>query len=210
MSLDGITIEQGITTGSRFDGGTLGATWTGTIGLSTSLLADVVTVVDGECPLDTPVTYVVADPSITGGRATAPRATLDSLDRSWLTHPNSPGEPVRISLRKKPVLAYPIAQGRFRPIGRRYAVVVTAATRQSAEGPIEINALSAAEHAQLLELLDDGKAVLVRAPADYHWAPRWLSLGALTDDPEDRLAYQDAWLLSADFVEVDAPSVLVA
>lgn len=207
MSLDGITIEQGLTDGSRFDGDILGASWTGTAGLSTSLLADVLTVEDREAPLDALVTYIVTDPSISGGQATSPPVVLASLDRSWITHP-ALDAPFRVSLRRKPTLTRPIARGVLRPLNRRNAVVVTGPSRQSPEGPIEINVLSAADRTTLLAALDDGQPILLRAPADYNWDPRWLSLGDLSEDPEDRLAYQDAWLLSSDFVEVDEPSAV--
>lgn len=208
MDLDAITIENGLTDGSAFDGSTFAASWTGTTDLSASVLAPTYTILDGECPLDTLVTYQVTYPGITGGWVLSTPATLLSSMRSWLTHPSNPDEPIQINLRRKPKRDYPIAQGVFAPIGRRNKVVVSASVRQGAEGTIEFNALSANDRETLLGMFADGQPVLVRAPADYHFEDQWLSLATVSDDPEDRLAYVDAWLISAPFIEVEAPSVL--
>jgi hypothetical protein len=175
----------------------------------TDISGGLATVDDGECPLDVAVFYIATNPGLTGGQETADTsATLDSGGRTWLTHPADPTEPFQVSLRRKPKLDRPIAQGIFRPINRRHPVVISAAERHAPEGTIEINALSAAGRTQLMDALRDGFPILIRSPADYHFDPQWISLATITEDPEDRLAYQDAWLISAPFVEVDIPAVL--
>lgn len=210
MDLDSITIETGPPTdATAFDGATFGAVWTGTVDLSASVLAPVYTVLDGECPLDTVVTYQVSYPGITGGWVVSDPASLPSNRKAWLTHPSTPDSPMLIGLRRKPKLDYPIQQGVFQPINRRRKVVVTAAQRQGAEGTVEFNALSVDSRTQLLGMFADGAPVLLRAPAEYHYPDRWMALATVSDDPEDRLAWQDAWLISSPFVEVEAPSALV-
>jgi hypothetical protein len=208
LDLDAITIETGATDGSAFDGGTLGAVWTGTANLSASILAPLQTVLDGECPLDTTVAYYVSYPGITGGWVQSDPATLPSNGHSWLTHPANPGSPQRINLRRKPKRDFPVLQGTFSPLNRKNKVVVSAAQRNGGEGTIDFNALSKQDRIALLDLLQDVAPLLLRAPADYNYETQWLSLGTLTDDPEDRLAFTDAWLLSLPFTQVDAPSVL--
>lgn len=208
MDLDALTIEVGSTTAAAFDGGTLGANWLGTAHLSASVLAPLQYLLDGECPLDTTVAYVVTNPGLTGGWVQGDPTALPSLERSWLTHPARSGAPQRVNLRRKPVRDFPIQQGTFAPINRKKKVVVSAAQRQGAEGKIEFNALSEAEHQALMDMFIDGSPVLLRAPSDYNFPDQWLALATVTDDPEDRLAFQDAWLLSAPFVEVDPPSLL--
>lgn len=205
-----LLIEPATSNGTYFDGDVLGGAWTGTPELSTSVLAPVITVLDGECPLDLPVTYLLANPQLTGGRIVSEPATLDSLGRTWLTHPTSPGAPRVVSVREKPVLTRGMDRGVHRPMGRRRPVVVTGEHRWAPSGTIGINALSGDEYEWLLDVLDDGLPVLLRTPADYHFTPRWVSLGEQTDDPEGRLGWQDAWLISAPFDEVDAPSALVS
>lgn len=210
LDLDGITIEQTtrtFTDGSRFDGSVLGASWTGAPHLSTSVLAAVTTILDGECPLDEPVTYIAANAALGGGLVISPPVTLDSGDRAWLTHPSTPDQPFRINLRTKPTLTYKIPQGVFRPIDRRNAVVVSGG-RQGAEGTLAFNALSREQRYQLAAALADGQPVLIRAPADYDFDPRWVALADVDHDPEGRLGWQDAWLISADMVEVDPPTVV--
>lgn len=209
MDLDALSFELGVTDGTAFDGGTLGGMWLGTTGLSASVLAPVYTVLDGECPLDTTVSYQVSFPGITGGRVVSDPASLPSERRAWLTHPASPSAPVRINLRRKPKRDYPIQQGVFQPLNRRYKVVVSAANRQGGEGTIDFNAIGVAERETLLAMMQDGSPLLLRSPADYNYETQWLSLATVTDDPEDRLAYQDAWLISASFIQVEAPSALV-
>lgn len=208
MDLDAITIENGLTTGAAFDGSTFASSWTGTVDLSTSVLAPTYTILDGECPLDTLVIYQVTYPGITGGWVVSTPATLLSNRKTWLTHPSNPDEPIEINLRRKPKRDYPIAQGVFAPIGRRNKVVVSASVRQGAEGTIEFNALSSADRETLLGMFADGQPVLVRAPAEYNFEDQWLSLATVSDDPEDRPAYINTWLISAPFIEVEAPSVL--
>jgi len=203
-------IEPATSDGTYFDGDMLGAAWTGTPELSTSVLAAVVTVLDGESPLDVPVSYLLVNPQLTGGRIVSESAVLESRGRTWLTHPSAPDQPRAVSVREKPVLTRGMDRGVHRPMGRRRPVVVTGEHRWAPSGNIGINALSSDEYVWLLEILDDGLPILLRSPADYHFTPRWLSLGEQTDDPEGRLGWQDAWLVSAPFDEVDAPSALVS
>jgi hypothetical protein len=209
MDLDAITIEQGaLTDGSFFDGDSLGGTWAGTVGLSTSALAPMQIVDDAEAPLDIPVTYVVANPALTGGQVLSDPAILASWGRwCWLTHPTNGGDPLRIDLHQVPVLEREIDQGVFWPIGSRTAVVVSAAQRRSPTAELAINAMSFAERDALIDVMSDGMPLLLRAPAAFGYGEgTWWSFGRVTEDREGRRAYQDAMLLSAAAIEVSPPS----
>lgn len=209
MELDALTFEAATTDGSFFDGDSLGAVWLGTADLSVSLLSSMVTVVDADCPLDVAVQYLVADPQLTGGYAVSNDVFLAAPGRfCWLTHPLR-GLPVRCDLRSVPTLQRDIDQGVYWPIGRSNALVVSAPYRRGATGEITFNAVSFAERDTLLDLLMDGVPVLLRAPARYGYGlGRWWSMGTLTEDREQRLAYQDVMALVAQGTEVDAPSPL--
>lgn len=205
MDWDRVMFDPGGDT-SYFDGAILGGTWLGTAHLSGSLLAPVLTVVDGECPLDVPVYYELYNPAITGGRMTSPEATLESGGRTWMTHPAAASAPVVIDLRASPTLTRGVEQGVFYPLGGEFPVVVSASRRRAPVGTVAINAISRAERDALLALFDDVSPVLVRCPDEYGYDPQmWLSLGELTEDREGRKAWQDAWLLSAPFYQVAAP-----
>lgn len=209
LDLDAITIEQATTDGSWFDGGSLGAQWIGTPGLSESVLAPVQTVLDRECPLDLDVSYMVVSPGLTGGRVTSGVVQLPSLWRTWLTHPDPNMSPMRVDLTKTPALEFGAEQGVFWPLGATRPVVISALRRQSPTGSVVFNVSGWAERDQLRELLDDMSPVLLRAPAAYGLGPgQWLSLGAVTEDRGERKAWQDAAQVSATFVEVDPPDLV--
>lgn len=208
MDLDAITIEQSSESdGSFFDGDTLAALWSGTVGLSDSVLAPIQTIDDGECPLDVPVTYIVADPALTGGQVTSDPVTLLSNGRwCWLTHPTSAEDPLRVDLQSVPILEHGIDQGVFWPIGARRAVVVSAARRRGPTTELIFNAVSFPERDALLDVFDDGLPLLLRAPAHYGYGEgTWWAMGTITEDREERRAYQDAMILTAQAVEVSPP-----
>lgn len=208
MDLDGITVEQSTTSdGSRFDGDSLGGSWTGTEGLSTSRLAPIQTIVDGECPLDVPITYVVANPALTGGLVASSTVGLSSLGRRcWLTHPLRSTEPVRADLKQVPNLEHGIERGVFYPIGATQAVVRTA-RRHAPSTELIFNAVSFTERDTLLGLMSDGLPLLLRAPAHYGYGTgTWWALGSVVEDREGRLAYHDAMILTAQANSVREPS----
>lgn len=208
MDLDGITIEQStISDGSRFDGDTLGGSWTSTEGLSTSRLAPIQTILDGECPLDVPVSYVVSNPALTGGLVVSSAIGLASLGRwCWLTHPLRSSTPLRVDLKQVPNFEHDIDRGVFYPIGATEAIVVSSRRRRpSAE--LIFNAVSFAERDALLDLMSDGMPLLVRAPTRYGYGNgTWWALGTVVEDREGRLAYQDAMVLTAQGTSVREPS----
>jgi hypothetical protein len=207
MDLDALTFEVGVTDGSFFGGGTLGAVWLGTAELSASTLAPVRTVLDGECPLDVPVTYQVSYPGITGGRVVSDPALLPSGARTWLTHPTAPGAPVRCRPTAAPALTRAAVQASFTILGRTHPVVVTT-QRQSPTGTLALDVETFTDRDQLIAMLGDGSPLLLRAPADYGLGDGWwLALGDLTEDPDGRPQWHQARALSAPFIVVDAPPV---
>jgi hypothetical protein len=208
-TMDGaaVTIEQGATTGSPIDGDMLGGTWQGTPELSTSLLAPVQTVIDGEAPLDVPLVYEVYAPSLIGGRARSAPATLASNNATWLTHPAAAAAPVRCAPTLTPTLARKITQGVFAVIGRANPVVVSATVRTAPAGTLTFAVESFADRDTLLGLFADGSALLLRPPGDYGYGPgMWIALGDVTEDPQGRPAWMPVRELSAPFQVVDPPA----
>lgn len=207
MDLDAITIEVGATDGSAFDGHTVGAVWLGTADLSASVLAPLQTVYDAECPFDTLVSYQVSYPGITGGRVQSDPITLSANGTCWLSHPLLAGQALAVDLQRVSVLERGIDQGIFWPLDGRRPVVVSAAMRQSPTGEIVFNTYSFDERDTLREMLADGMPVLLRGPANYGYGPgTWMAFASVTEDREERLAWQDFTLVSGSFVEVDAPA----
>ena len=212
MDLDAVTIERGATTGTPVDGEMLGAIWTGTRYLSVSVLAPIMIIDDGECPLDTNVVYEAYYPALVGGRVTSQQSMLPSQGRTWLTHPSNGHPPIAIDLRSVPTLVHGIEQGVHYPLNDDsgevvYPVVVSAARRRAATGTLGFNAASAAEFAALMTQFRGGSPLLLRSPAEFNYAggSQWVVLGELTEDREGRKAQSEAWLLSAPFYEVAAP-----
>lgn len=210
MDVDGVTLERGSSDGSFFDGNLPTAVWLGVPGFSVSVLAPMLTIEDGECPTDVPVRYIVANLEATGGTMTSAQAVLESRGVTWMTHPRWLTQPIRVTVAEVPKLTRKAPQGKFRPIGGRYAIVVSAANRQSPDGQIKLWARSWEERDLLLEMFDDLSPVLVRAPGDYHFGDRWLSLEDMDEDAEGRLAFTDVRSFTANFSEVLAPSEIPA
>ncbi|MDQ3578541.1 MAG: hypothetical protein M3443_13285 [Actinomycetota bacterium] len=206
VDVDQVVVERGVVDGTPLDGDMLAGTWIGIAHLSVSVLADMVDVVDGECPLDRPVRYVLANPAVTGGRMTSETVTLDSLGQAWLTHPAAHSEPVRVAVRGRgPALTRVADRGVFAPIGRRRPVVVTAPARKSLVGELDLITLTFADRDRLLSLFDDMAPVLLRSPASLGYPEAmWLSLGDLDETGGERPS-SGFRVLSSPFVEVDAP-----
>lgn len=207
MDMDRWMVSQGLTSGTYADGDTLGGSWTGTSGLSTSIISQVQTAIDGECPLDVACTYTVTAPMLTGGYATSQTITLASLDQTWLTHPAAPSTPVACRPTKTPKLTRKIQQGTFQVIGRKNPVVVSASVRTSPSGSLEIDTATFTERDQLLTMFSDGSPVLLRTPADYGYGQSlWLSIGDIDEDPGDRPVWNQTRPLTCPFQVVDAPA----
>jgi hypothetical protein len=209
MDVDAVTIEQGTTSGTAFDGENLAAIWTGTQHLSTSVLAPIISLADAECPLDTAVSYEAYYPAVVGGRVTSQPSLLPSNGRTWLTHPTRSSGPVVVDLRDVPTLEHDVEQGVFYPLDSDdgYPTVISGPRRRAPTGTVVFNAISRAERDQLMTLFADVSPVLLRSPAEFHYVDgyQWLSLGRLSEDREGRKAWLDAWALSAPFYEVAAP-----
>lgn len=205
--LDAVLIEANTTAGDYFDGASFGGVWSGVAHLSVAILAPVQILDDAECPLDVPIVYEVYAPAFVGGRMRAEPVLLESGGRTWLTHPDV-GVPIVVDLRAVPAQVHEIERGVFRALGAPKSTVITGTARYAPSGSIGFNAISKAEKDALMARFSDGQPVLLRTPYDFHYpaAGQWLSLGALTEDREGRKAWQDAWLLSAPYDEVEAPN----
>lgn len=207
MDLDRWLIVQAASDGTYRDGDSLGGQWTGTAGLSTSVLAPVATITDGECPLDVAVTYSVYAPILTGGYATSPSVTLASYGQSWLTHPASPSSPVLCKPTENPALTRKIPQGVFPIIGSPYPVVVSGAARLAPSGTLTLDTAAFTDRDALLGLLADGSPMLLRTPAeDGYGLGRWLAFSDVVEDPKGRPIWNQTRFLACQFQQVAAPA----
>lgn len=210
MSLDGITIERGMTgDGSYFDGSTYGATWLGTVDLSASTLAPLVVIEDGECPTDVAVQYRLVNGSLTGGTMTSAYAVLDSNERVWLTHPSAPADPMEVFVAKRPLRGKAANQGVFQAINDPLFLTISSKRRSSwrSTESIQIWTFGSEQTEQLLAYLDDNRPVLLRAPLSLNYGPPlWLALGDIEEDPDGAGDWQEFLKISAPWVQVAAPA----
>lgn len=206
IGLSEVTIEDQATDGSPADGSIIGGLWNGTPGLSTTTFADVMTVIDGECPLDVPVVYQLWNTSITGGEVQSVQVTLDSNDQSWISHSSTPDMPVPVTLTITPDIKMALQQTTLQIIGRSRPVVIVAGVRQAPSGSVTLDSPSFAYRTQILELMQDGSALFFRAPGEYGYGyGQWLSLGDWAETAAGRAAWQQTRAITLPFQEVDPP-----
>lgn len=206
-TMDGsrVMIEQGVTGGSYGDGDVLGGQWTGTAELSTSIIAPVQTLYDGECPLDVPTVYTVWNLAVTGGSAASPPATLASNDQTWLTHPASPASPTTVQPTITPALVRATDRAVFSVLGSPNPIVVTGSVRHSPSGTLVLDCPDWATRDNLLGLLADNSPLLLRAPAAYGMGDGWwCSFGDVAEDPRGAVNLPSR-SLSIPFQVVDPP-----
>jgi hypothetical protein len=210
MSLDGVTIENGATDGTYFDGSTYGATWLGVTDLSASALAPLCVVNDGECPLDVAVKYKLVNPAITGGTMTSDVATLPSNNKVWMTHPATPDAPFEVFIQKRPLRGKTSGQGVFQAIDDPKFLTIAPRRRSGWRSTEDIALWTfGAESTELLwNYFDDNLPVLIRPPASMNWGTgTWISLGDLAEDPDGTADFQEIMKLTGPWVQVDAPVV---
>lgn len=219
MELDEILIVPGsMPLQAYYDGSVLGGVWNGTLDLSTSSLAPVVTFNDGECPLDQYVTYTVANFAPTGGTASTPGTELLSNNQTWVTNPNDPGNP-RLVLFKEAAFAivHAAQQGVFLPLGRSKASVITGGVRGPGTGTMTWGVMGASDYSDGFAVRDDWRdhvlhdqsALCFRMPKAFGYGDAmWVNLGDTTEDPEGRGPNQPTRVYSAPFTEVDAPEIV--
>jgi hypothetical protein len=207
MDFDRWMMVQALTDGTYGDGDLLGGIWTGTSGLSTSIVSPVQVAVDGECPLDVAVSYTMYATLLTGGFATSQTITLASQDTTWLTHPASPSTPLACTPSQVPVLTHAIDQGVFGIIGREFPVVVSASVRTAPAGAFSLHAPTFTDRDALKALLRDGSPLLVRAPESYGYGlGMWISPGNVVEEPTGSYSYQEGRLLTFPWQQVDVPA----
>jgi hypothetical protein len=207
MDLDRWLIVQATSDGTYQDGDSLGGQWTGTAGLSTSVLAPVAVISDGECPLDVAVSYALYAPFLTGGYASSPTITLASNGQSWLTHPASPSAPVPCKPTETPQLTRKIPQGIFPIIGSKYPVVVSGAARLAPSGTLTLDTAAFTDRDTLLGLLSDGSPMLLRTPAEGGYGlGRWLAFADVVEDAKGRTFWNQTRFLVCQFQQVAAPA----
>ncbi|WP_432845969.1 hypothetical protein ACQPXB_35850 [Amycolatopsis sp. CA-161197] len=210
MGLDGVVIERGYTDASFFDGDTYGATWLGTSALSSSVLAPLATIDDGECPVDQPVRYKLVNAGRTGGSMTSDPATLSSGGRVWLTHPSDPGNPVEIFVEARPRRGRKANQAVFQAIDDPLPITVAPRRRSGWQSTDDISlwTFDEAGTEQLWALLDDNRPMLFRAAADLNYGSSvWKSFGDMAEDPDGTAVWQKYLKISGSWTEVAAPAV---
>lgn len=207
MDIDRWMLVRAATDGTYGDGSSLGGTWTGATGLSTSIVASVVVATDGECPFDVPVSYQVYAPILEGGWASSPSVTLASNGLSWITHPASPATPVQVSPTINPALTRTLARGVFGIIGKPNPLVVSSTTRSSPTGSLLLDTATFAARDALFALFADGSAILLRCPADHGYGQgMWLALGDIVEDPKGLPVWCQTRLITVPFDAVDPPA----
>lgn len=128
----------------------------------------------------------------------AVQTVTPTLTTWWLKVPGAPTLNLAAYVTGDGAHDLPVAQGVFRPLGRKYPVVVTA-ERQAEAGSLEVFTPTAAERAALEAVLDDGRTVLVQSPAGESW---YAQLG---DAKRDRAGSSTQRSFSINWVEVEAP-----
>jgi hypothetical protein len=164
-----------------------------------------VTVVDGEAPLDVPVTYVVTNAGALGGQIETAPVVLPSLYRTYLTHPRQVNAPMVVDLLATPDLTRDVETGVFWPLGAIHPVVITG-PRRAPQGDITFSVTSFEQRDALVAYLSDVVPLLLRAPADYGMGVAlWLAISSVTESRGGRPAYVDALTVAGGFVVVDSP-----
>lgn len=213
MDITGRLVEAGAVLGNGyFDGDFPGAGWSGTPGMSASLISPITYAVDAEAPLDSPVVYELTNALVPGFVASSELITLDSTHvraprDALLTHPGLT-RTIPVWVETEPEITRPIEQASFQVIGRRRLIVVTAPQRGSDTGSLTFVVEGIEERKRLLDMLDDGSPLLLRAPASYGHPPLWwLSFGDVSiEAPGNGVASYDLRRITATFTEVDRPS----
>lgn len=208
--LDAVVVEMGITSGTYYDGSVTGGTWSGTANLSTSLLAPIQEIVDGECPLDIPVVYEVFNPLITGGSMTSTPLTLDSGRRVWLTHPAAPGEPFEALITTTPDVTYALDQAVLPILDSPYPVVVSSGVRRAGAAEVELIVETFADRDRYVtSVFGDGTPVLKRTPASMGYGQgEWIVLGTLQEKASNGSPFDPLRTLTAPYQVVEAPEVV--
>lgn len=177
--VDGVLVEPGDSAlnGTFFDGSYPLGAWTGTANASASLLAAAQTVEDADAPLDVPVRYELTAPDQATFKIVSEPIVLASNGRSWLTHPDFP-RPLRVEPQAAPQQTYTLERALHTIVGSDLPIAVTAGVRQAETGTLVVPVENFGERDRLLEMLRDGQAMLLRAPADFGRGPgQWLSVG---------------------------------
>lgn len=204
--LDAVLIEGGTSSGEYFDGGNQYAAWAATPHASVSTLAAVQSVLDPEAPLDVPVRYEITAPDQPTFKITSEPVTLPSEDRSWLSHPGLRAAMI-VNVAREPEQTRAIARGVFPVLGRSRPIAVSGSRRQAPSATLEVTTLDFAERDRLLDMLEDGAALLLRAPANLGHGPgEWLSIGDVTIKSLGHGAWDGPRTFTLPYQVVDAPA----
>jgi hypothetical protein len=212
MDGDRVLAEVGVSDGSYFDGASLGGVWGGTAHLSTSRLASVQVVDDGECPLDVAVRYELYNPALNGGIVSSPFSTLASEENVWLTHPEEPDTPVKVLITQTPDVDYVLEQALFTILDSPYPVSVSSSTRTAPSGALSVLVETFAERDRFIyDLFGNGTPVLLRCPDRYGYGEgQWIVLGTIREVANGSLPWDQIRTLEAGYQEVEEPADTVA
>jgi len=212
--LDAVLIEAATGGGDYFDGDTPYAGWSGTAGGSTSALAQVTRLVDGEAPLDVPFYYELRAPGQPASLIRSEVLTLSSQRSAggrvtWLSHPADTTRPVRAKVIAAPTLTRAARRGIYAVLGRREPIAVATSVRSSPEGTISVLTETLTERDRLLTMLDDGQPLLLRPPAELGFGPGWwISVGDVSESTSTHYAGPN--LIGENLRTVELPFTVVS
>ena len=206
VDVDAVLIEGRSSDGVYFDGGWQYAAWSGTAHGSTSAKAPVLELVDREAPLDVEVQYELTAPNQPGYVVTSEPIVLPSEDRTWLSHPVLTAA-LPVTVTKQPKVTRTIERGVHKVIGRPRPIAVSASTRDSESGTLEVLVTTFAERDRVWDMLDDGQPLLLRAPARLGHGPgEWISVADADLEAPGHGAWEGARTFSLPYQVVDGPA----
>ena len=192
--------------GEYFDGDSAYSEWEGEAHNSVSQMAAVTTVIDHEVPLDVEFYYQVSAPNQPSFTLFMEPMTVDSLDQTWLLHPDV-GIPVKVIVAAEPGGSRTIDRGVFQVIGRARPIAVTGGVRHSIEADMELYTFTFGDRDRILEFLQDGQPLLLRAPARLGHGPgEWLSIGDVELKAHGHGAWEGPRSFTFSYTVVDPPA----
>lgn len=164
------------------------------------LSAGLGTAFDYEAPFTTSSRWVVSD----GSTEVFSSTLTPSSSGPWLVHPGRPEESVPLRVMEWPSFERPIEQAVFQPVGRRAALAISG-VRGSERGTLTVYTEGASAKADLLRILADGAALLVKGTSAENAGTYWAAVGNVTESPGSfDLSEFSVWTLP--LVVVDPPT----
>lgn len=123
----------------------------------------------------------------------------------WLKSVTSPALNQLVTIDSEPGYQRPGRQGRFQPLGRSRAIVVSD-SRGTDQGTIVLRIDTDSAAAALEELYENGGTLLLQGPPGNHWTDRYISVGDVDRKRLIDKGFIEGWLDTISWIEVDAPA----